>query len=146
VTEGAIQTVLITVGISVVVGFVVAYVLPWMLKRALPIDSWLDSFEALLKGAQGIIANLDTDSNKVSVPETILRYAQEAVATTEQLWKIGQLEKADRKEAAANLIRTKLQVVGITVTLEIETLIYAAIEASVFLMNLVLKDDKEMAI
>lgn len=88
------------------------------------INSTLDTLKPFLPNTAGLAAF-----------EKILAAAEVGVGKAEQLYHVGELEGAQRKEAAESYILDTLKVIGVDITPEVKNLIDGAIEHQVLTLG-----------
>jgi len=90
---------------------------------------------AALNNVAELVAPLLGKSKASDVAAKIISYATVGTNMAEQLYKIGELPKDERNEAAINYVTDALQIAGVEITPEVERLTEGAIEAAVHTMN-----------
>ena len=129
-----IQTLLIVLAILVGVGVILAFVLPYLKRRGVDMQKIIDQANNALAVANNTFETIRPflqDAPGVGVFDDIMAAARVGVGNAEQLYHIGQLEPAQRKDAARQYVLQVAKLTGIEVTPEVEKLIDGAIEAEV---------------
>jgi hypothetical protein len=93
-----------------------------------------ESSNNILEALKTIIANIEIPADKKAILDLITDYATQAVQYAEQLYKSGQLEKDERKQAATDYVIQILELSDVEVTDEILAIISATIESAVLLL------------
>lgn len=123
----------IVLGVTALTFLLTFVAIPYAIKKGYPIEKYLSTADKGIDIAKDVIG---TVSKVVPIPyieiiDKILVYADKGVASAEQLYKIGQIEKDARKSEAHAYVIEMLKLVDVEVTPEIEKIIDGAIEAGV---------------
>ena len=129
-----VQTLLIVLAVVAFTALIVAVVLPLLKRKGVEMDEVLGLTKSALTNVNATMATLRPflpQGKGVTTFDQIMAAAQVGVANAEQLHKIGELEPAERKEAARQYIVDAVQLMGVEVNDDVERLIDGAIEAKV---------------
>lgn len=125
----------IVLGTALVVAAVVYFILPLLIKKNIPVNQYIESVGEVLAKADEVLKMVDgvmPNNSAVNIAEKIIKIAEVGVKNAEQLYKIGEIAKDQRKTEAINYINTVLGELGIEITPEREQIILGAIEAAVY--------------
>jgi hypothetical protein len=122
--------------VAVLVLGIVYLAVPYSIKKGYPIEEYLTLADKNLDTIQNAV---NTVSKVVPVPyieliEKVFNLADVAIHNAEQLYKIGELQKDERKNEARDYVNNALKLVGVEVTPELQKVIDGAIQASVSLL------------
>ena len=129
-----IQTLLIVLAILVCVVLILAFLLPFLKRKGVNMQKIFDQANNALAVASNTFETLRpflADLPGVSVFDDVMAAAHVGVGNAEQLYHIGELDPAKRKEAARQYVIDVAKLTGIEITPEVERLIDGAIEAEV---------------
>ena len=131
-TPNTLIIVLLTV--STVVS-ALSYLFPFLGKCGTNLRVILDKTNEALRTANDtynlVKPFMSFESETINTLDRIINAAHTGVAQAEQLYKIGQLPKDERKDSAQQYILDSLDLLGVDVTPEVKRLVDGAIEAEV---------------
>lgn len=143
------EIVIAIIALAVVLGGVVPAVTVHLIKKGVNVQPMLEKADGALtiadKVADGITAIAPTAPGVVTV-DKIIEWSQKMVESEEQMVKSKQILPDQRKEKAAEQVRTCLTSAGITITPEYEKIIDGAIEGAVDLLPETGEDVKAAAV
>lgn len=99
-------------------------------RKNLSLEQSLQELQANLTQASKIIDALPNSKYGTSFDQ-VMQYARVGVAQAEQLYKISQIERDARKEAARQFAHKSLSLAGVKCTPELESILNGCIESAV---------------
>lgn len=112
-----------------------AIVIPRLVKKGIDVSGVLsttsgalDTAELVVDGLQGLFPEVGA----FTVVDKIIKYAKEATEAAEQLYKTSQIEAAQRKQAATDIVYDCLRIADIDVTDDVRKIVNGCIEAAVY--------------
>ena len=139
-----IETLLVVLGAIVVAALMIRFVFPRMESRGVDVPALLESVRQAASTADRVLETVRPFIHLPDLLGQITAAAHVGVANAEQLWLTGQLEGAERKDAARQYIRDTLTLIGVEITPEVERVIDGAIEAEVLALGHNRGDGKEL--
>lgn len=127
-------TAMVIVILAAIIVVAICYTCIYLSKHGVNVQKGLETTDNGLTIANTIVDALKTampENKVVSVIDKITGYAQTGVQAAEQLAKSGQITADQRKEEAQKYITTALNMAGIEITPEIQTVIDGAVECAV---------------
>ena len=135
-TDTQILIMALTIGFSSVI--IICLLLPYLQRKGVHVDAIIAEAKAVtakISGMAEIITPFIAQGEVADISAKIISYATVGTNMAEQLYKIGELPKDERNEAAINYVTDDLQIAGVEITPEVERLTEGAIEAAVHTMN-----------
>lgn len=125
----------IILGIALGVTLIVYIVLPALIKKEVPVQEYVEITDKVLTKTDafmGIVKEILPNNATVNIVQKIINICEIGVKNAEQLCKIQEITKDQRKDAANQYIQTVLKESGIEITPAREKIIEGAIEAAVY--------------
>lgn len=137
----------IIIGVALAVVAIVYFVLPYLIKKNVPVKQYTDIADKVLSKSDEVmevVKEIFPNNAVVNITEKILKIAEIGVKNAEQLCKIQEITKDQRKDASINYVTTVLKENGVEVTDDRLTIIKGAVEAAVFALGHTPVDVKEL--
>lgn len=125
----------IILGIALGVAILSYFVLPLLIKKGVPVSQYIQTADEVLNKAEAVMKVVDgllPNNQAVNIIDKIIEIAEIGTKNAEQLYKIEEIDKTQRKEEAIKYVHTVLEELGIEITPEREQIIDGAIEAAVY--------------
>ena len=125
------------IGLAVGVVLTSAILVPYLKKKGVKPEQVLNDAEIAVNTTEKVV---QTVSEVAPIPymdivKEVLKYAEIAVQKSEQLYKISQLSKEDRKQASIQYVYDILKLSDIKITPQLASVVDGAVEASVFALG-----------
>ena len=131
--QNSAPTILIVAAVAILFPACAVFI-PYLKKRGVNVPATLESVSIGLDSADKIADMLKTifpANPVVNVVDKVIDYAEIGVAEAEQLYRVNDITKDERKQAAIEFVYQSLRLAGYELTPELEKITAGAIEAAV---------------
>lgn len=140
------EILILVAGLCILIFLALLFLFPLLRKYGIKTDAVLESLRTGTDGAFSLshaVKSMLPDNKVVVTLDQVLQYAQIGVAKAEQLYKIGEVEGAERKQAAIRFVYDGLDLAGVETTDQIKTIVDGCVEASVHALEPTHKAEQE---